>query len=449
LRVTVDPRVELLSIMFRLAGNPEYNQGRVNSYTTDVEEQFGRFRDHPVVVRARELRSSHGVSYDACMSMAMHLTDAYAPKLRMPLNPWPDGLDQRWPVEGISNFLVAAEQFVRATSFREFFEKHRALYETAQSRMEALLGKEAHLEWFADYFGERPQATFTVALGMLNGGSCYGPHCREPSGKEELYCILGVWETDPEGLPRFTHEMLGTIVHEFAHSYANAIMDRHYAELTDAGDLLFRPVAERMRSQAYGEAQTMFRESLVRACVVRYLRQYDGPASAARQIKVEEANGFLWMPELSELLAEYEAQRTQFPTLEKFSPRLVAFFKEYAAGFESKQAVLAKQRPKVLSMTPGNGAADVDPGLKEIQVIFDRPMKDNSWSLVGGGPHCPETTGKPHYDAKRTTWTVPVKLRPSWSYEYKLNYGRFDSFRSEEGVPLDSVAVTFETKAER
>jgi hypothetical protein len=155
------------------------------------------------------------------------------------------------------------------------------------------------------------------------------------------------------------------------------------------------------------------------------------------------------MPELSELLAEYEAQRTQFPTLEKFSPRLIAFFKEYATGFENKQAALAKRRPKVLSITPGNGVADVDPGLKEIQVVFDQPMRDNSWSLVGGGPHCPETTGKPHYDAKRTTWTVPVKLKPGWSYEFKLNYGHFDSFRSEDGVPLESVAVTFETRSER
>jgi hypothetical protein len=31
IEVRVDPRVELLSIVFRLAGNPEYSQGRVAS----------------------------------------------------------------------------------------------------------------------------------------------------------------------------------------------------------------------------------------------------------------------------------------------------------------------------------------------------------------------------------------------------------------------------------
>ena len=38
LGVVVEPRVELMSIIFRLAGNREYNLGRVDSYTNDVEK---------------------------------------------------------------------------------------------------------------------------------------------------------------------------------------------------------------------------------------------------------------------------------------------------------------------------------------------------------------------------------------------------------------------------
>ena len=41
LRVIVDPRVELMSVIFRLAGNPEYNQARVKSYAQDAENLFG------------------------------------------------------------------------------------------------------------------------------------------------------------------------------------------------------------------------------------------------------------------------------------------------------------------------------------------------------------------------------------------------------------------------
>ena len=69
LRVSVDPRVELMSLLFRLAGNYEYNQAKVVSYTADVNKQFNPFRDHPTVQLARKLRTSRGIGYDAPMKI--------------------------------------------------------------------------------------------------------------------------------------------------------------------------------------------------------------------------------------------------------------------------------------------------------------------------------------------------------------------------------------------
>jgi hypothetical protein len=215
LRVTVDPRVELISVIFRLAGNPEYSQGRVESYTEDVEKQFGALRNHPAVELARNLRRTRGVSYDACMSMAVHVSDASKLAEKAPLDPWPESLDRRWGIDGAREFLPAARQFVKDTSFPQFIDAHRKLYEVAESRARAILEKDGHLAWFDEFFGQRPQASFTVALGLLNGGSSYGPHCRTADDKEELFCILGVWKTDGEGLPAFDRDVLGTVVHEF------------------------------------------------------------------------------------------------------------------------------------------------------------------------------------------------------------------------------------------
>src|SRR5205823_13968755 len=133
------------------------------------------------------------------------------------------------------------------------------LYQTTEDRLRDLMEKESHLEWFHDYFGERPQASFTVIPALLNGGSCYGPHATDKAGKEELFCILGVWETDWHGLPAFPKTVIATIVHEFNHSYANPIIDRHIKEMEAPGQRLFRHVAEQMRSQAYGDESTMLR----------------------------------------------------------------------------------------------------------------------------------------------------------------------------------------------
>jgi len=330
IRVMVDPRIELVSLIFHLAGNPEYGRSRVDGYGEDIETYFESFKDHAVIRKAKTLRKTRGVSFDAPMSLAVYCTDAKKLEERVPFDKSPDGLDRRWPLKGAREFLRAAREFAKESRFQEFIAAHQPLYETAESRMKALLAEEAHPEWFGKFFGTRTQASFTVVLGMQNGGSCYGPHCRLPDGKEELYCILGVWETDSEGMPVFNAGMLGTVVHEFCHSYANPIIEQHTKELQAAGAKIFPQVASAMKRQAYGNWQTMMYESLVRACTARYIRCYQGEEPYQTAIRYERNNSFLWIEGLSGLLGEYEGQRDIYPTLDVFVPRIVAFFDEYA-----------------------------------------------------------------------------------------------------------------------
>ncbi len=62
IEVGVDARVELMSLIFRLAGNREYNQpNSASSYAREISAHFGRFADHPVVEYARALRRKRGV----------------------------------------------------------------------------------------------------------------------------------------------------------------------------------------------------------------------------------------------------------------------------------------------------------------------------------------------------------------------------------------------------
>ena len=86
LLATVDARVELMSIIFRLAGHPEYNMANSKSpYADEVEQQFGSLRNHPAVKYAQELRSRSGISYDAVMSLAVHVNDALELKEKIQL----------------------------------------------------------------------------------------------------------------------------------------------------------------------------------------------------------------------------------------------------------------------------------------------------------------------------------------------------------------------------
>ena len=70
----VDPRVELLSIVFRLAGNSEYQMSPLKSYTEDIDAYFAPYKDHPAVLIAKKLASERDVGFDAVMNLAVHLS---------------------------------------------------------------------------------------------------------------------------------------------------------------------------------------------------------------------------------------------------------------------------------------------------------------------------------------------------------------------------------------
>jgi hypothetical protein len=102
--------------------------------------------------------------------------------------------------------------------------------------------------------------------------------------------------------------------------------------------------------------------------------------------------------------------------------------------------------PKVVSMTPANGATDVDAAsITELRVTFDRPMKDG-FSWTNPENKFPDTTGKATWSADRKTSTIPVKLAPHSEYVTSLNYGWYINFQSEQGIPLVPVRWTFNTK---
>jgi hypothetical protein len=334
--VRVDPRVELMSLIFRLAGNPEYNQDRFPSYIQDIEKYFGTFRNHYAVQMALQLRRSRGVSFDAVMSMAIHVEDVESMRERVPLEPAPKGWDRRWTVADTRKFQKAVRSFVRDARFNAFFDAHQDLYRIAESRMKKVLGDYRVLDWFDSFFGAKSGTSFTVILGMMNGGACYGPRVVFPDGGEELYCVLGVWLNDRRGLPRFDKSVLPTVVHEFCHSYVNPLVNSHSHELEKAGKKIFSTVAEAMKRQAYPGWQTMMYESLVRACVVRYRLASEGEAAAERQIVKENTNRFYWTRDLSNLLGDYEGHRTTYPNLDSFFPKIVEFFDTYAASVEEK-----------------------------------------------------------------------------------------------------------------
>ena len=342
------------------------------------------------------------------------------------------------------------------------------LFDLTSSRMEQIIQENKVVEWLEEFFTLNPTETHTIILGMGNGGANYGARIYYPDGSQEMYAILGVWQTDDRGLPQFEYEdkpqlkieILSTIIHEFIHSYANPLVDKHEAELKNSGEKLFQIVAAQMSRQAYGSWKTMMYETLVRACTICYLMDVLGEKYAQEHLERESKKlYFLWLEELVPLLQEYKVRRETYPNLDAFFPCISAFFDDYAENIDqirSKLNYLLEQArkdweakaPKVMGVDPPNGSQDVDPDRKTITITFDRPMYKGNWGFRPG----PKT---PKDDEKEATWdasgkvhTLYVQLEPDQEYEFWLNEEDFLLYMSTESVHLIPYKISFRTRKE-
>lgn len=161
----VDKRVELLSIVFRLAGSPEYNAEYFKQYTDQIQSFYAPFKTHELIGFIKELRKKNGVSYDAAMSMAIHLDDNWNPLVEFDKNiPEP-----RWGAENAYKFVRLLKQFYIDTHSEKFFAQQESLYKEVAERFLPVYQK-LDLNWYTKFYGAAPTEQFNIVNGLGNGG---------------------------------------------------------------------------------------------------------------------------------------------------------------------------------------------------------------------------------------------------------------------------------------
>src|ERR1035441_6395168 len=369
-RVGVDPRIELISVVFRLAGNDEYNQCKIPAYDRALEQHFGQYRNHEAVQLARSLSTG----FESPMNLAVHISDVQTLAERIPLDKQGTHLNEPWKGAEGRKFLAALRKFVADTNFNEFLKSQQKLYDETNTRLREFVESRADLVWYNRFFGTRSPVRFIVVPGMADGGPSYGTSFGGDDGVEEVYAIPGVWEVDKDGLPQFGTDWRDMMVHEFVHSFSNPVVDKFASQMEAAAAQINDQVKTEMRRQAYGDWKTLLYESLVRVTTIHYVLEHDGAKAAQRLIQEDNSRSFFWISELSDKVTVYETHRQEFPTLESFMPQIVAFFNGLPPRMGELEKRYDESRPRVGSSTITDGANDVDPALKELKVKFSRAM---------------------------------------------------------------------------
>lgn len=438
--VRVDPRVEIVMTIFRLAGADEFNmESSASPYSKAIDAYFAPYKDHPAIKAVEKLRSEHSIGFNAVPDLAVRLKDYASGEFLVPIDPLPVGMDSRWTPDAARSFAALVRDFARDTNYAAFLEQQRPFFEKSEAAFATLLSSHPFRQLIEDFFGE-PIAEGSYAVpGLLAGGGNYGCSVTFPDGRLVVTPIIGisVWKSD--GAPQFDDRDVDTVVHEFCHPFANPLVDLRAAALVPAAAVLHERHAQAFAAQAYTTPKTVMYESLVRACVVQLMKQAGGPERSLFQRKQEIGRAFWFTPVLTAALDRYEASRDGYPTLRSFMPELVAALKDAKAVLAAEEAKV----PRVVSIQPADGSSDVP---REVEFIFtfDRPMDKTSRGLTFEGDVKFERVVGGSFNDDGTIYRTVLRLPAHQTIKARLN-ANGSGLAGVEGHALEPVEFMFST----
>lgn len=436
---TVNKNVELLCIVFRLAGNQEYNLNAFKYYTDRVDHHFSPYQNHELIRFARELKRNKGISYDAVVSMGVALDKGLNPMMDLSTT-LPE---KRWTKDDALTFIHLLKAFYRDADCKGFFRENEPLFQEMANCFNSIY-KSLDLNWFQQFFGAKADESFHLLLSPGCGVHNYGPSYTSLTGKKEVFALLGQWKFDASGIPVYLPEnYLPLMVHEFNHSFVNPIMTKQSNAFETSGKTLYKlQEFEMSKQQAYGDWSIMLNEALVRASVIKYFIDHGASETeTANRISQEVNNGFLWIKPLVAELKTYDSQRNRYPTLESYLPVLATVYQTYATSITEYDA----QRPRVDSIAEfANYATNVIPQLNTITIHFDRPLSGKGYSINYGalGKAAYPQIDSIYYTNANQSVVLNVRLKPETTYQFVL-FGK--NFKTDKGVALKAFEVAFRT----
>lgn len=334
LRVEVDPRHELISIVHYISGFKiegwQLKTVLDFDYARNAETWFSPYRNHPAVKRFEEI-SEGGFTLSAPMAAMLHVS--HPPDLVL-VHPLPEGTAKRSGGEkSFREFMALLSDFAVTSRFAEFRSNNQAAYMSMVSGYREKLGGRDYVSLLERYMGY-PQHSYNVILNPLLGPFNIGSRIVHEDGLSDIYNISGPKSVEQGQLVFGSADGIRNLIwHEFAHSYTNPLVEEH-REALEKSSALFEPMKAYMARSGYPEWTGCVDEHIVRAVNIRLCDLEISAEEAQRLLDMDLKNGFVFVPHLLELLKDYEADRVQYPALNHFFPRITALFAGLASHAE-------------------------------------------------------------------------------------------------------------------
>ena len=312
--------VELMGLIWRLAGAYGYTQCDVATVAESATTYFASMKEHKAVKLAQQYWFK-GLNNDAVAGYANQIVINELGIIGFEkdyLEGSNDSFDGRWSDKEKNDMLNALNDFYEVSNFHDWFVSTQTEQQQAISSFKSVCNFD--YTWLDRYYGKNDKISSRIILSFFQGNSNYGISLKRKDGTFLLTPVYGSL-IQQGGRVKFYGD-INLVVHEFSHPYCNPLIDANWASIENKANEVYDKVAS-LISGIYGNANSMMYETLVRASTIRYLMSHNQEYLANQTIQDEVLGGFIMVRSLVEALEKREQAASKYATLADFMPEIV------------------------------------------------------------------------------------------------------------------------------
>ena len=283
----VDKRVELISVIFRLAGHDELNVSKF-AYQKELDTTFASYKNHPAVTYAASKLSHIGPGY--VLAFALHIKPDMS-GLISDLSGLVGVFGDKWTSQTITEFFPLVLDFYKDTKFNDFYKSKESFYLSesklfAEDKRVINLDKKWFLPW-AERFDVATKYDFVVSPSISVAN-----HAVRVA--DVNYAVMSS-NIDASLLPS------GFLVHEYVHSFGDGIGIMWYME-----NARVREIAEAANNPFYPDPMDVAIEYMVRSYTILYFADRGDTEAISILMKIDKSLGFAEIEEVYGLVRKFE-----------------------------------------------------------------------------------------------------------------------------------------------
>ena len=325
---TVDPRIEVMAMLCRLAEMPDFNQNYQGSnyFLGQMDSLFSKYKDHKTVKSIKALNKK-GIQGDAFISLAYHIKSDFSGTI-IDFSPFPETLFYSWkdiPVNTIYKLVKDIHDFVKDTNFQRIYLLNKATYISNTGRMKNDIEKYGIAKWAKDFFNDDSFESPVINVSQIDVGLSFYDFVIGQDGKRLAY------------LSTFPGTYFSSLEHCYINFYAQIFATENWPKIKDSYSKYIRAWALRMNPdnkkeiEKYEYTDFDFVQLMTNYLYLAYLKDVE----PENHMSWEELYGYFEKQFADEnvlkvwdLVLEYQSNRDKYLSFSDFSEPVVNFINQ-------------------------------------------------------------------------------------------------------------------------